>query len=158
MSAIKVYKFRDITEVQHKLDGGLLGGQVSFPVYGLVGKVITFVLPTAAACTFVAGADATGLSLTFKEVKTQLEAAIANLRVVNFSGGVGGGIAAGFIHASLGGAVTLASLNEPARALLGFANNTALTGKLFNPPGGAAPSFIQAYAANDGSHTIYTLE
>ncbi len=158
MSAMKVYKFRDITEVKHFLDGGLLGGGVVFPAYGLVGKVITFVLPTAAACTFTAGADATGLSLTFKEVKTQLEAAVANLKVVNFSGGVGGNIAVGFIHATLAGAVTLAALNEPARAILGFANNAALTGKLYNPPGGAAPSFIQAYAANDGSHTIYTLE
>jgi hypothetical protein len=147
---IKIRKFRDIVEAQAFLDGGISGGQPQFPIYGLVGKAITLTAPNAAV-TFVAGADPSG-SLTFKEIKTQAEAAISGLRVLLINGSLW------FINSTLAAAVTMAAADEPARALLGFANNKAYTGRLYAAPGGSAPAFIQAYAANDGSHTVYTLE
>ena len=50
----KIYKFRDISEVQIFLNGGIIGTDVSKGIVGLVGTTLAFSSPSASV-TFAAG-------------------------------------------------------------------------------------------------------
>ena len=157
MAKIHVYKFREIDEVSLFLEGGVLGANIAQPregppgVMGLVGLTLTMLVP-AGTCTFVAGADPNGL-LTFGEIHTQIQAAIATLRVRQLSGRLV------FVEVT---PTTGASVQAGAAAsLLGFDSAANTTGKVFGSPfiaGPVVPYFMQAYSTNDNVHVIYTFE
>jgi hypothetical protein len=158
MSAFKINKFRDIVEMQHFLNGGIIGGADltkaltgAEGVFELVGTTLTFTAP-AHAVTFVAGAGGNGF-LTLLEIKTQIEAAVTGIKVLFFGGRIA------FINSSLAAAVAIGSSNEPIpKRVFGFPNSVAISGKLYGVATGAAPSFQWAYQPNDGSHVVFTFE
>ncbi len=145
--ALKILKFRNIEEANHVLSGGVMGGEIAAAgVADLVGKTITFTAP-AGTKTFTQPAGNYQGLLLFKDIKSQLEGAVANLVVVLINGKIG------FRHAS-GTAVTMAAVTETGRAPLGLPNNKAVTGVVYAGPGGAPPKVDQFYAQGD---TIYCL-
>ena len=149
--ALKVYKFRDIMEMENFLRGGIMGGvNIAGGVVGLVGKLLTFTAP-AGSHTFVT-ANRYNDMLLLKDIKTQLEAAIANLKVYS----IGGQIA--FQHTTAASAVVLSANNEPAKSLLGFDQDTAVTGKLYGVVPGTPPAYINAYMGHDNAHVLVTNE
>jgi hypothetical protein len=141
MAALKIKKFRNIEEANLLLNGAVYGRAIGPGVDQLVGTTIT------GTKTFTQGGQYQG-RLTFAEIKTQLEAAIANLRVLNLDGRIV------FKHATPGTAVTLGAAVEPARALLGLPNNEAVAGVVYNGPGGAAPKLDLFYVQGD---TVYAV-
>lgn len=143
--ALKLKKFRNLEEANLLLNGALYGGKIGGGVDDIVGKTLTFTAP-AGTKTFTQGTQYQG-RLSFAEIKTQLETAIANLKVSNLDGIIV------FSHAS-GTAVTLASADEPARLLLGLPNNEALSGKVYAGPSGVAPKVASFVPQGD---TIYAL-
>lgn len=145
MAALKFRKYRNIETANLLLNGALEGGAVGPGVDNIVGKTITFTAP-AGTKTFTQGTQYQG-RLTFAEIKSQLEGAIANLRVLQLDGKIV------FRHAS-GTAVTLAAVNESGRVPLGLPNNEALAGVVYAPSSGVAPRVMQFQPQGD---TIYVL-
>lgn len=146
MAALKIRKFRNIETANLLLNGAIEGGAIGAGVDQIVGKAITFTSP-AGTKTFTQGGQYQG-RLTFAEIKSQLEAAVANLRVLQLDGKII------FKHATAGTAVTLGAVNEAARVILGLPNNEAISGTVYAPSGGAAPRVLQLQPQGD---TIYVL-
>lgn len=143
---IKILKFATVIEANFKIAGGIVGGTpTNVPFEGLVGTTITFTNPVG-AWTFTPGTGQPG-QLFFSEVRTQLEANIANLVVETVDNKVG------FRHAVDGQSVSLGALDEVARLILGFSNpvgGVAIAGQFLNPPDGPAPryhEFVSEYGA-----------
>lgn len=133
---ITIQKYGTVSEANFKIRGGLIGGvKSSAPFSGLIGETITFSNPVG-ACTFVAGTGISG-QLRFAEVKAQLEAAIANLKVETSDNAIA------FLHATDGQIVSLAALAEPARTTLGLPYNEAIAGVYLNPPDGVKPRYLE---------------
>ena len=148
-----IHKFRDITEVQNYLNGGLLGTDISKGVTGLVGTTLTFTSP-AGAVTFVEGANS-GHTLLFLDIKTQLETAIAAIRVYQ----IGGQIA--FLHSAspVTLPVVLAAGVSPAKYLLGFDDTASTAGRIIKDSASATgPRLFWWNTTNDGSHAIMIWE
>lgn len=144
---LKIKKFRNLDEANHLLNGGIIGGELkNGGVDDLVGKAITFTSP-AGTKTFTSSTTQYTGRLSFADIKTQLEAAIANLRVVMIDRRIA------FRHAS-GTAVTLGAVNEGARALLGLPNNVAISGTTYNGPGGTNPKVSLMQPQGD---TVFVL-
>lgn len=119
---IVIEKYGSLDEANHLLNGSILGGEVKSEYIGLVGATITFTSP-ADSCTFTQPAGRVEGVLLFKDVKEQLETAIPNIRVESINGKLG------IRHTTGGTEITLASANEPARAILGFPNQKAIAGR-----------------------------
>ena len=136
---VKILKFATVIEANFKIAGGIIGGTpTNVPFENLVGKAITFANP-AGTYTFTTGTGNLG-QLYFHEVKTKLEAAIANLEVTTVNNMVG------FRHKVSGQAVSMAAVDEVARQILGFANpvgGEAIAGQFLNPPDGPAPRYLE---------------
>lgn len=150
---LKVYKFRDIVEMEAFLRGGLVGGvDVSGGVVELVGKVLTFTAP-AGAVTFVTASRYNDM-LLLKDIKTQVETAlgVGNIKVFSIAGKIA------FVHPTSASAISFSGNDEPAKRLLGFDQNNSATGRAYSEAGGASPAFVQAYACADNSHVLVTNE
>ena len=148
-----MHKFRDLAEVQNYLNGGLLGTDVSKGVVGLVGETLTFTSPVG-SCTFVEGASP-DRRLMFADIKQQIEAAVAGIKVYQ----IGGQIA--FIHSATPVTlpIELAAGASHAKRLLGFAYDTATVGRIINDVNAvAAPRFDWWNTTEDGSHAIMIWE
>lgn len=155
MAAIKIREFRSIVAANFFLSGGVVGGvpvpsHTKYRFQDLVGKTLTFTSP-AGSKTFTQPAGLFPGELTFQDVKSQLEGAIANLRVLLVEGQLA------FQHATAGTVVSLASANEPARPILGFPNNVGISGVALADPGGSAPKFI-SLTVKDGAFFITSQE
>lgn len=169
MAAARIRKFTSIDQMEFFLRGGLLGSKSTAPsasdvggrrsagggIVGLVGKVLTIGTP-ALAHTFTAASLSPGETrdprvLMIKDIKLQIETAQALLEVTTFDGRIG------LIEKTPSAGIIIAALNEPARDLLGLPNNQALQTRVYNKPGGAAPSF-EAYNAQENMHVIFTWE
>ena len=149
--AMKVYKFGSLDELNHFLNGGVIGGtELANTLVPIVGKTVVFTNP-AGSHTFVAGANPAGLSLP--EVKTQLEAAVTGLRVVYFERHLA------FIEASPATGIVVAS--GTALLDLGFDPN-GVTGLVYAGPFSGAPPtppyFVSAYASGENAHVVYVEE
>lgn len=143
---VKILKFATVIEANFKIAGGIVGGTpTNVPFENLVGTTLTFSNP-AGSWTFTVGTGQPG-QLRFSEVKTQLEANIANLVVETVDNKVG------FRHATDGQSAAMAAVDEVARSILGFSNpvgGEAITGLFLNPPDGPAPryhEFVSEYGA-----------
>lgn len=131
---LKMLKFRSIEEATVILNGGLIGGNANGYFTGLIGLTINFTLPLGSH-TFTQPTTSPPGSMKLSEVKAQLEAAIANLKVRK----VGDNIA--FTHATPGSAVSIPSTDQAAKSILGFDRNTAIVGRVINGAGGSVPKF-----------------
>jgi hypothetical protein len=161
--ALRVYKFMSIDTFEWFLRGGIIGGLLrmnseSAPgLFGLVGETATFTLPSASV-TFVAGADPSGY-LTFAEIKTQIEAAVAGI-IVSLNNG-----RLHIIESTPTNGVDIGSAGaQLARAILGFNGSAGAhtKGRVINPlVGHAAPTtpyLVQLVSANNDSYTAVIME
>lgn len=154
MAAFKVMKFSNVFDLETYLNGGIVGGPTLGGVIGLVGQTLTFTSPSF-SCTFVAGADP--LTLNFAEIKAQIEAASALVRV--FSVGENGRL--GIIEKSPSAGIALAAAAANAKLLLGFPYDKAVTGKVYayDPSGATTPCLVTAYNdVQSNSHVAVTWE
>lgn len=135
MTIAKILKFTTVEECNHMITGGLIGGKFVKGVGGLVGKALTFTTP-AGTCTFTQPTDAPPGFMLFGDVKTQLEAAIVNLKVSLVDDKIA------FKHATPGTAVVIGNADEPAKAVLGFKNATTLSGTAYAGASGTAPKIV----------------
>lgn len=153
MPANKIYKFKDINEMQYFLNGAIVGKDIGAGVEGLVGKTLTFGAP-AGAVTFVAGTDPVNpYLLRLKDIKAQTEASIATLKVISMDGRIA------FIEATPTTGVSLSAGDD--NILLGFDKAAATVGKLYKPAGiagAAAPQWPWAYSVNENMHLVFTWE
>lgn len=154
MASIKIYKLNELFEVQHFLNGGIIGGELKSGVEGLVGLTLTFSHPSF-ACTFVT-ASRENDKLLLTDIKAQVEAAsTASVIVLSFGGRIA------FIETSPSSGVILSGTTEQAKALLGFDYNNATTGRVYDSPLSAVPTppyLIQSYSVNETTHVLYTYE
>lgn len=177
--AQRVYKFTDIFQVQTFLNGGIIAGAlkgaqnggspagIGSGIYGLVGATLKFTSPSAVTVTFVASDGAGGSAdpalpvdqrnpnpqvLTFKDIKAQIEAAIATVRVTSYEGRLV------LTEVTPTSGVALDNTGT-ANALLGLDNAGSTTGKVYAPPPSATPPcWTWAYSDGSNSHVVYTLE
>jgi hypothetical protein len=112
---------------------------------------LTFSAPSGAV-TFAAGTN--GPFLRFSDLKSQIEAALGadKIEVVSVNDKLG------FIHPTGASAIKLASDDEVAKSILGFSQNKVVEGKVYGAVASSPPAIIEAYAANDGSHTVFCVE
>lgn len=152
MSVFKVRKFRDISLLEHQLQGAVLAG--NDPVQGfrnIVGKTLVFTVPSAHTVTFVAGASGP-TDLTFLEVKTQIEAVMGDVYVLSLDKQLC------IIERTPSAGVVITggtALNS-----LGFGSAGA-TGWVYNYPDGVVaavdPHYVNTYF-DGGYHVLVTRE
>lgn len=148
--ATKIYKFKDIVEAQHFLNGGVVGGKADV-VGGLVGKTLILEATTVTFVAAGAGVDGDQNALRFKDIKAQIEGAVATVKVSLIDGKIA-------IVKSTPAAITVAKTGT-GTALLGFSTQNDTVSKLFAPPPSAVvPAWTWACVGPDNSHIIYTLE
>lgn len=137
---VKILKFSTVIEANFKISGGIIGGTpTNVPFENLVGKTLTFATP-AGVHVFTQPVGTNLGQLRFADVKTQLEAAIANLEVTTVGNMVG------FRSKVSGQAASFAAVDEVARQILGFPNpvgGKAIAGQSLNPPDGLAPRYLE---------------
>lgn len=137
MATYKTYKFQDLTQLEHHLNGGVrTGASVLRGFFGLVGKTIIFGNPVA-NYTFVAGAHFS--DLTFAEVKAQIEAAFPTITVLSINDQLAFIEATPSMGLTITGGTGLAILGCPGGA----------TGRVYEyldgSPGVAPPYWITSY-------------
>lgn len=134
---MKIEKYGTLGEANLRMQGGITGGvKTSDPFTGLVGQTITFATP-AGSCTFTQPAGQPVGLMSYVDVKAQLEDAITNLRVTSTDNKLC------FNHAVAEQLVSLAALDEPARARLGLGNGEAITGRCLHGPSSTdLPRFV----------------
>jgi len=166
MAIWKVNKFRELDELNMFLNGAVVGGDVSYfaqtiaqggggqrdipPLVGLTFK--TKAPGPAGTCTFIAGANPGG-KLLFKEIKSQIEGAIAGVKVRQFEGHLV------IVESSPANGITIDKTGT-ANAVLGFDTGNDTIGKVYGTPYGTPtpPYFGFAYSVNDNMHVVYTFE
>lgn len=168
MPVLRTHKFTDINEMEFFFQGGLLGSRTIVPIAGsgatrspgggiagLVGQTLTIQAPVASV-TFVAATVPPGVSrdptmLMFSDIKAQIEAAAATIKVVQINGRIG------IIEATPTNGITLNAVNETARALLGLPNNQAARTYKYSPLGIAVPALVQ-FNCLENTHIAITWE
>jgi hypothetical protein len=158
MATNKIYKFKDVTEAQAFLNGAVIGSpvlanQVLAIFRNIVGK--TFKIGATTVTFTVSGSppDADNTALTFKEVKAQIEAAVATVRVSLNEGKLV------IIEATPASGVTIDKVGT-ANTMLGFDTKANTVGKVYNPPiisPVTTPQWVWAETV-ENAHVIYTWE
>ncbi len=136
--SIRVYRFETSTDAEHFLNGGISGGAEivhAGRVLGLHNKTLIFTSP-AGTVTF---SDPTGAGLSAGDIKSQIEAALATLKVTYH------GYKIRIIRATPTAPVVLSNTGT-ANPIFGFGSAVAATGVVFNPIGGAAPAIMTTEA------------
>ena len=136
--------------LKHFLQGGILGGMIlgNNAGYYLDAKTLNFTAPAGAVVFAAAHPTA---PLTPLEIKAQIEAAIAALRVTFPGGSIGINLAAPAVG------VVLANTGT-ANTTLGFGSAVPTTGVFYNPPGGGAPELVSVNQIGDGYLQVITEE
>jgi hypothetical protein len=132
--AIRIVHYASLIEANHMMNGGIIGGDFQ-GLLPIVGLALTFTTPSGSK-TFTQPSGVTAGAMRFADFKTQIEAAIANLKTTLIDGKVA------FYHATPGQAVVMANNDEPIKAQLGFKNSTSISGQFLNGTGGTAPKVI----------------
>lgn len=154
MAVFKLRKFQGTAEMEHTLNGGLIGGAASLGgVFGLTGKTLIFNSPSSTTVTFTAGVDPN--KHTFAEVKGQIETALATVRVLPV--GPNGQVA--IIEVTPSGGVDIDKTGT-ANTLLGFSADVDTVGAVYAyDPTPTPPCVFQIYYdARSGSHVAVTWE
>lgn len=155
MASIKTYKFPSTTEGKWFLDGALVAGlpgpiDSMGRVFGIVGKKITFVKPTAATVTFVDGSIITVPgALSLGDIAKQLRDGVTNLNAYF----VGGKLVLQDTTLVNGIQFNNSGANDDARALLGISSK-ALHTKIYADPSAVTTPRLVSVDAENGSNTI----
>ena len=160
--ALRVYKFTNIGDLEWFLRGGVAGGQLKMVpdtgpgLHGLIGETLTFTTP-AGSVTFT-GTDPGGF-LTFGQIKSQIEAAVAGITVSMVDNRIR------IVETTPTNGIDIGSAGaEPARAILGFdgAAGGHSVGKVIKPfVGHAAPTtpyLVELVHANNDSYIAVIME
>lgn len=145
--AIKIYKFQETPEMELHLNGGLMLGNIKAGVPSLEGKTLQFVQPTAVTHTFAAPPN--GFAHTLEDIRAELEAAVGNLNVYQKDGKL-------VLQSTNANGVEITG--GTARALLGLGADSSVKARVYNPPGGAAPAYIESYALAGGTMVLVVQE
>lgn len=167
MAGWKLWKFRELDEITFFLNGAVLGADLSGngqaiasggggtrDIASLAGKTFKTKAPgPVGTVTFVAGTDPGGRLLP-KEIKSQIEAAIATIKVYFLSGRI-------VIQEATPSAGTVIDKTGTANTILGFDTAADSPGKVYgspyvSPP--VVPYFGWSYSVNDNMHVVYTFE
>ena len=168
MANWKVHKFRELTEMNIFLSGGLIGGNdISYfgssisgaegggahdaPV--LAGLTLIFTQPASHTVTFVAGVDPQG-RLQFSEIKTQIQAVMTGVVVSLYQGKLS------LVESTQTNGVTLTAAGT-ANSIFGFSTNASTVGKIYGTPFGSAPAapYVgMAYSDYNAMNVIWTYE
>jgi len=134
---IQINKYATVTEANFKIRGGIIGGvPTNQPFENLVGLVLTLSSPSG-SCTFTQPSGTGYLQLRFADVKSQIEAAIADVEVCTIDNKLG------LVRKTHGDNIAMAALDEPARRILGFANNEIIVGQFLSGPSGSNPKYLE---------------
>ncbi|NBO64654.1 MAG: hypothetical protein EBU88_07390 [Acidobacteria bacterium] len=152
MSVYKTYKFQDITKLQDHLNGALRGGKDPRKGYwGLVGLQLKFKKPSVTTVTFVGVSGNQIGFLSFADVKSQVETAVAGLKVF------ADGEQLVFVESTPSNGVELDT--SSALEVLGF--SAGEKSYVYAYPDGVvaavAPHYITAYPV-DGFHVLIVKE
>ncbi len=154
MPVNRIRKCTDILEATAFLNGAVFGGAFSV-VSGIVGKTFKLLTPAVATVTFVAAASPPGgdpTALLIKDIKAQIEAAVATLRVTQLNGKIC------FTEVTPTAGVSV-DRTGTANAILGLDAAIDTTGKVYAPPPSAtAPCWTTISASQDNSYVITTWE
>lgn len=161
MSILKTRKFLEVGELDIFLNGGVVGGADlvggaggNYGTYALVGKTLKFAQPSATTVTFVASTDPNNPDpnrLTFKDIKAQIEAAIAAVSVQQFNKRLV------LIQVTPSAAGVTVDHTGTGTKQLGFDPNHDTVGIKYGPISTTAPC-LQAYMYDSGTHMIITYE
>lgn len=148
--ATKTYKFKDIVEMQHFLNGGVCGGQ-AHAVPGIVGKTLIIGATTVTFTAVAGGINGDQSALLFKDIRSQIQTAVATVDVLLIDGKIA-------IILKTPASLTI-DKDGTANPLLGFNSAADTVTKLYAPPPSAvAPAWTFAYCGSDNSHIVLTLE
>jgi hypothetical protein len=143
--ALYVYKFGGTDELEVHLQGGIITGElVGKGLLFIHGLTLHFSGASSATVTFAATGGSTQSPLTLAEVIAQIKSQTANAIAVRTVGKKLAFLDAGTPTVAVG----LAS-DSTALAAFGFKGGTAVTGKYYNAPDGAAPRPISVGMSND---------
>ena len=152
MAAYKTYKFQDITKLQDHLNGALRGGKDPRKGYwGLVGLQLKFKKPSVTTVTFLTVSGNPTSFLSFSDLKSQVEAAVAGLKVF------ADGEQLVFIESTPSSGVELDA--SSALEVLGFSAGEKSYVYAYPDGVGAAvaPHYVSAYPV-DGFHVLIVKE
>lgn len=141
---IVIRKYSNLAEARFKISGGIVGGSKTNTLFdGLVGKTLTLLNPTG-SCTFTQPIGTPYGQLRFADVRAQVmaSAGLGNAEVVTV------GNLLGIRHKISGQAIRLDAMDEAARTILGFENNSYIGGLVLNGPSGALPRYLEFVAEN----------
>jgi len=139
------------SKLEHFLKGGITGGvAVTNPVARFFVHGLTLVFNNPVGLVGFVAAGGPSDFLTPKEVKTQIEAAVAV--TVTFHQG-----RLCLIESGPLGGVDLSAAGT-ANQILGFGTTTDTVGTFYNPPGGGAPELVAIGQVGDGFLQVVTDE
>lgn len=147
---IVTVKFSTFVEANYWCKGAIFGNiePAKGAIQGLVGQTITFTSPVG-SCTFTQPAGQPAGMMLFSDVKAQLEAAIAAIKVEILGNKL-------VFYKGDGSAVcSMGAVNEGGRLPLGLANNEAFTGVLISGPGGTKPTFVSYVTDSQAVYITY---
>lgn len=147
--ATKVYKFKDIIELQHFLNGGVVGGP-ALVVNDIVDKTLIIGATTVTFAVAGEGVGGDKSALYFKDIRTQIMAAVATVDVLLIDGKIA-------IILKVPGALTI-DKDGTANRLLGFDTQVDTVSKLYAKPGSVAPAWEMVSIGLDNSHILLTSE
>lgn len=134
---IQINKYSTVVEANFKIRGGVVGGvATNQPFENLVGLTITFTDPVG-SCTFTQPTGTERGQLRFSDVKAQIEAALADVVVTTIDNKLG------LVRKTHGQNIALDAADEPARQILGFANDEDIAGQFLNGPSGTNPKYLE---------------
>jgi len=140
---IIINKYATMTEANHKIRGGIVGGvPCNVPYGGLVGKTLTFSNPVGGSCTFNPQSGRGYGQLNFADVKSQLETQVPDIEVITIDNKFA------LRRKTVGQVVALPAIVDPAnyevaRAILGFSPGELISGQYLNGPSGANPKYLE---------------
>jgi len=154
MSVFKAYKFQELAKLEQHLNGAIRAGRDPRKgYYGLVGTTLVFSKPSPATVTFVPGSSTPNdpYFLSFEDVKTQIEAALAAVKVYC------DGPELVLIEAAPSSGVQITS--GTALPLLGF-DQSGVLGRVYNYPDGSSaatsPHWVSTFPI--GNHYVLLVK
>jgi hypothetical protein len=156
MAKTRIRRLRNLEAVENLLQGGISGGEFISPLFDMDGKTLIFTSPAAATVTFDTDPEGAQQGLTIRQIIDQIIAGTTAIQVKLIKGS-GNSYGLMLVHdVATPSIITLGA--GTANAQLGFVDSQ--TGKIFNPPDGVAPRWLELDSPSkiDGAYIIATEE
>jgi hypothetical protein len=151
--ALFIHRLGSQKETEVFLQGGIIGGAslVDKDLY-IHGQTLVFTGASTATVTFAASPANAQVPLSLTQVLAQIVAQTTSaIKPFIFNGRLG------LIDAGVPSAATGLAAGSTALAALGFKAATAVTGKVFNAPGGAAPALVSGGTSPVDANTFILI-